>query len=65
MTKLITIAGVLATKTSKNLGRMRGIQGRIKIIKNIWGKMVDSDFFSAKVAPLCVTDQSSFGVCAE
>jgi hypothetical protein len=33
-------------------------KGRLQIIKNIYPKIVDSLFISAKVAPLCVTDQA-------
>lgn len=37
----------------------------LKSFENIYPKIVDSITISAKVAPLCVTDQNSFGVCAE
>jgi hypothetical protein len=37
----------------------------VKSFENIYPKIVDSITISAKVAPLCVTDQNSFGVCAE
>jgi hypothetical protein len=42
-----------------------GEKWRFGLFKNIYPKIVDSLIFSAKVAPLCVTDQAVVGVCAE